>query len=768
MTLAQVATDGRGWIAFSWTPWSVAVAVVALALVAAVASVGWQRGGFRRGVGLLELLRFVIASIVVMLLGQPEWVAVQPAAEKPEVVVLVDDSRSMETVDATVPAPRAADAADGGAAAAARLDVPADTSADAPASAARVVSRTTAVAAAGDAGFWMSLADRFDVRIERFATDAAAGTNLFAPLESVGRRHPRLRAVVLVSDGDWNEGRPPVQAAGPLRLAGIPVLAVPVGSPTPMPDVSVASLDTASSGVVGKPFRVPFSIRSTLPRERSVTASVETSDGQSVTRQVRVPSMGTADDAIYWTPATTGDFTISVRVPPEPGEAIPDNNSRTTPVVIRQERLRVLVVESLPRWEYRYLRNALARDPGVELSCLLFQPGLSRPGGGSKDYVKSFPGSLEELSTFDVVFLGDVGVDDGQLSDEDCRLLRGLVEFQAGGLVFMPGWLGHELSLVDTPLGDLIPVVLDETKPEGTGTPLPGGFALTDKGRGSLLMRLADSADENIAVWEGLPGFQWFGPVVRAKAGAEVLAVHEEAANEFGRIPLLVTRPFGSGKVLFMATDGAWRWRKGVEDKYHYRFWGQVVRWIAYRRTMAKGERMRLFFTPEQPAVGQRVVLDANVGDASGEPLSAGTVTVAITAPSGGSETVRLVAPGEQGAWGVFSGTWQPREAGSHTLVLGCAETGDRLEAAVFVQGAAGEAVGAAARPDVLEELARVTGGTVTAANDLPETLAVLRRLPDNPPEERRLRLWSHPATLAVLVTLLGLFWAGRKWQGLL
>ena len=36
----------------------------------------------------------------------------------------------------------------------------------------------------------------------------------------------------------------------------------------------------------------------------------------------------------------------------------------------------MLVVESYPRWEYRYLRNALSRDPGVELSCLLFHPGL--------------------------------------------------------------------------------------------------------------------------------------------------------------------------------------------------------------------------------------------------------------------------------------------------------------------------------------------------------------------------------------------------------
>ncbi|MFM9197693.1 MAG: hypothetical protein ACKOWG_18545, partial [Planctomycetia bacterium] len=392
---------------------------------------------------------------------------------------------------------------------------------------------------------------------------------------------------------------------------------------------------------------------------------------------------------------------------------------------------------------------------------------LAQPGGGSRDAISRFPGSIEELAAYDVVFLGDVGIDDGQLTEDDCRLLRQLVEYQASGLVFMPGWLGNELSLERTALSELLPVVLDESRPEGTGTATPGHFVLTDKGRSSLLTRLADAADENASVWEGLPGFQWYGPVARAKAGSEVLAVHDEATTESGRVPLLVTRSFGAGKVLFMATDGAWRWRKGVEDKYHYRFWGQVVRWMAYRRTMAKGERMRLLFTPEQPEVGQEVAFDANVSDAVGEPLQAGTVTVAVTAPSGGTETVRLVAPGEQGSWGVFSGGWTPREPGNHAAVLSCVETGDRLEASLFVQGTPGEAVGEAARPDVLEEIARLTQGSVTTPDALQELLLTLSKLPENPPEIRRLRLWAHPAALATLVSLLGLFWVGRKWQGL-
>src|SRR5262249_59254879 len=119
----------------------------------------------------------------------------------------------------------------------------------------------------------------------------------------------------------------------------------------------------------------------------------------------------------------------------------------------------------------------------------------------------------------------------GQVHSEQCRLRKGLVEPQASGLVFLPGWQGRQLSLVDSELGELCPVVLDPAQPGGWGSRTPNHFELTELGRRSLLTKLADTEDDNAEVWEGLPGFQWYAPVVRAKAGADVLCVHKDAAN---------------------------------------------------------------------------------------------------------------------------------------------------------------------------------------------------------------------------------------------
>ncbi len=95
---------------------------------------------------------------------------------------------------------------------------------------------------------------------------------------------------------------------------------------------------------------------------------------------------------------------------------------------------------------------------------------MDKVGGGSKDYIKEFPAGLDELSKFDVVFLGDVGLEEGQLTVENCRLLKGIVEHQASGLVFMPGGRGRQASLQETELDDLYPVIMDELQPDGWGS----------------------------------------------------------------------------------------------------------------------------------------------------------------------------------------------------------------------------------------------------------------------------------------------------------
>lgn len=714
---------------------------MALAIVLVLAWQAIRRSNFQRTTVLLETFRVLLVLAAIALLNQPEWKQEFHPDEKPTVAILLDQSFSMRTRDEAAQA----------------IGV--------SSSEASFVSRHEAIEKLAQLPSSPGTLSNFQLVALPFSSDDPAGhSDLAAPLDSALKDFTNLQAVVLASDGDWNSGGTPVAVAERMRLKGIPIIAVPVGSKTQLPDIELLSFDLPSFGIAGKTVNIPITIESSLPRATNTKIKLEISDGTVQEKEITLQAMGRTSTTMTWKPTRTGDFQLTATLPTHPEELLNDNNQKTGTIAVREERLKVLVIESYPRWEYRYLRNALSRDPGVDVSCLLFQSGLSKVGGGNRDYIAEFPATLEELSKYDVVFVGDVGLEEGQLTEEQCRLLKGLVQRQASGLVFMPGWKGHQLSLAQSPLSDLIPILFDDKQPEGWGSRTPSHFELTELGRRSLLTRLADSAEDNLVVWENLPGFQWHAPVLRAKAGSDTLAVHQESTSAHGRVPLLVTQTYGVGKVLFMGTDGAWRWRKGVEDLYHYRFWGQVVRWMAYQRNMAKGENMRLYYSPEQPNVRQTVFLNSNVTEKNGEPLQKGDVTARIVSPSGMPQTIRLERQGEE--WGAFSNKFVPQEAGLYTITLRTSANDSQLETKLLVQGQSMERLGKPARPEVLEELAKVTRGVVSKPENVEQTIASLTNTPPPPLQVRRWQLWSHAGVAVTLIGAMAAFWIGRKMAG--
>jgi hypothetical protein len=697
----------------------------------------WRRSGNRRAAGRLEALRFVLATLLVLTLLRPEYVEHLQRTTTPEIVILTDGSDSMKTRDLLVSN--------------------------------NLVSRAQWIEQQLQRNFWAPWRNKAKVTVESFAApstnqNAVNGTDLDQALESAFHRFKNLKAVLLLSDGDWNMGKSPLSAATRYREQNIPVFTVAVGRETPLPDLALENVSAPAYGLFGEEVAIPFKVTSHLPREVKTTVSIVDEDGEAAAKQITIPPDGEVEESILWSPRTTGEMTATVKLPVEPDEAIAENNERTFHISIRVEKLKVLVVDSAPRWEYRYLRNALARDPGVDLSCLLLRPDIG-PGEGV-NYIQAFPDSKEALAPYDVVFLGDVGIGQDELTGNDAELLKGLVEQQGSGLVFVPGRRGRENSFLNSPLKDLYPVELDETKPGGVGLQNEAQLILTSTGKRHWLTRFDSDEDRNDELWKQLPGFFWSASVEKSRPGSEVLAVHSDMRNSWGRMPLLVTRPAGNGKVLFLGTDSAWRWRRGVEDKFHYRFWGQVVRWMAHQRHLSEKEGMRLSYSPETPQAGDPVFLQCTVLDQSGFPIDKGPVVGQVTSPGGRAE--RLDFTQLEGGWGVFKSSFTAQEAGNYKLEISAGQYGRRLETDLLVARPLLEKQGQPVNARVLREIAAITHGASVSVDDLDKVIGQISLLPEPQPVEKRLRLWSEPVWGGILVLLLIVYWIGRKWAGLI
>ena len=728
------------------TPWVVAVAVAFV-----VASVWFffrslKREGRGGRMTVLHVLRLIVAVALAVTLLRPERVVVKKRSEQPRVVVLYDASGSMETKDVLTGDKQ-------------------------------TLSRAEWVKQQLAAKFSGPLEKQYQVSLEPFAEPPAAdakadveteiGTDIAEPLARVLTQYPDLRAVLLLSDGDHNFGKEPnkspVTPATRYAQRDVPIFTIGVGSETYLPDVEVQSVLAPTYGLVNERISVMFTVQNHLPREVKTTVTVQGPGDVKGSKAIVLPPMGQVQDSVVFTPTAEGEGDFTVRVPVEREEVFPANNERTFHLAVRKETLKVLVVDSQPRWEFRYLRNALMRDPGVLVNTVLYHPELG-PGEGA-GYLKEFPPKREDLQGYDVIFLGDVGVGGGMLTPENATMIKGLIEQQASGLVLLPGALGRQKSLADSALADLVPVETDFTKGSGFASGAEARLELTFRGRDHWLTMLATDPAANQAVWRGLPGFYWYAPVVKAKPGSEVLAVHEAARNQSGRLPLLVTRAAGNGKVLYMGTDSAWRWRRGVEDTYHYRFWGQVVRWMAHQRHLSQDEGVRFFYSPETPKRGDKVRLNATILDKLGIPITEGKVVVTLTAPSGTSETIELVA--ENGEWAMHAGQFVPREGGKYAVEVKCESAGRRLKTQLTATVPSLEKTGLPAKLDVLREIAALTAGKSGGTGDLAQMVSGLTLLPERKPEEQRFRLWCDPWWGGALLGLLTLYWIGRKMGGL-
>jgi hypothetical protein len=165
---------------------------------------------------------------------------------------------------------------------------------------------------------WREIEKRMEVVIEPFSSKQdppEEGTDINVALLDAAEKHPHLTAAVLLSDGDWNSGQPPAQAATRLRMRDVPVFVVPLGAETRLPDVELKSFDVPTFAIAGKPLRVPFTIESSLPRDEAATVEMKSSNGEVVTKSIVIPAMGRITDAIAWKPDKPGEMTLTLTVP---------------------------------------------------------------------------------------------------------------------------------------------------------------------------------------------------------------------------------------------------------------------------------------------------------------------------------------------------------------------------------------------------------------------------------------------------------------------
>ncbi|MSR29484.1 MAG: hypothetical protein EXS03_07930 [Phycisphaerales bacterium] len=614
---------------------------------------------------------------------------------------------------------------------------------------------------------WLGFhASAFDLNPSELPPPDGWSTDLTIPIETALRRlagRP-ASAIVVVSDG--RTARPMDQhTLRAISARAIPVFTVALGSAVAMTDLSVAEADApqrafvrdqvpvvvrveCAGGTPGSPVQIELVDAETL----RIIDSVELTPDKFTSRHAEAVLTGAHEEA--------GQTRWIVRVHGSGDDLVKANDEQTIEIDFIDRPLRVLYIEGYPRWEYRYLKNLLVREPSLESSVMLLSADRDFAQEGNAP-LERLPQTADEFAEFDLFILGDVP--SGSLSQTQIANIASSVSDRGAGLLWIAGERSTPGSWRSTELEDLLPlrgvperfdeVVIIEPTP---GAQRSGVLQLGETPR----ERWPDALTET----GGHAGLEWAQriEVDSLKPASEVLAVARPLSSSQA-YPLAVTMRYGAGVVLYVGTDETWRWRHGIGETYQERFWIQFIRYLSRGSVQRDDKPFQLIVEPRQPEVGVPAMIRVEVqetkaGDVAGDaPLEVRADP--IDAGQGASgETTQLIRDGGQWVNG-----WTPLAAGAWRIRVDSPRTGV-LEQVVTVVRSDAELLTPETDHAQLAELALRTGGAVVAPGDLRRLLDLLPRRSLTKEQAIIDPIWNSPAALTVVLALLLAEWIGRRW----
>jgi uncharacterized membrane protein len=580
-------------------------------------------------------------------------------------------------------------------------------------------------------------------------------------------------AIILFTDGQTTEGESLSKAAELSARKGVPLYTVGLGSPEPARDLELSELLVDDVVFVDDAvrFQAKLSARGLQGekiivrlKEREPGSTDPKQDKELDTKEVDAPRDGQPERIeLNHRPRTTGERTFIVEAEPrrrEISELQTDNNRIERVVTVRKEKLKVLYLDSEPRYEFRYLKNYLEREESIDLNIVLLSSDTEY-SEQDRSALPTFPASKDDLFAYDVVIVGDT--DTSFLSQSQMQNLIQFVMEKGGGLLFVAGELFNPLTYRGTPLETLLPVELaDARNPTAVGSGITSFRPeLTLEGRSNPIFRLGDNEVASMQIWNELPELFWYLEAPRKKPAAQVLAVHPTATGAEGKLPLIVYQFLGAGKVMFQAFDDTWRWRFRAGDRYFGRYWVQTIRFMARSRLV--GNRQAEITTDRRRYQrGQPIQLRVRFPNPGLVP-SEGELTAQIERKGQGPRKLTLkLVPGTKN---VFEGALSQAAEGEYQVRLLPPPSLDRPATAEFrVDPPISERERIEMNQSELIRAADISGGkfyTPLTADSLLKDLPKPSKVPldTDPP----IPLWNTWPVLALFLAMITLEWVIRK-----
>jgi hypothetical protein len=578
-------------------------------------------------------------------------------------------------------------------------------------------------------------------------------------LAGTGRGLP-LAGIVLLSDGLDTSLRRSEAAISDLGEHGVPIYPVAVGIADP-DDVSIRTVVIQEVAFSGDKVPVRVQIKSKGYEKRLASLKVEL-NGRVVSQKSITLKGGLQFEDIFFHVDIyeKAAAKVGVIIVPFKDEATAENNRAERSVSVVNEKINILCIEGSARWEYRYLRAMLKRDPRFETTFIATRakPEVAK---SSEEYIPRFPELREDAFEYDLVILGDVDAE--FFTREELSILEELIRDRGGSLLVLCGSRFTPTSYGGTVVEKMLPVAFE---PEGEWEDVDDSVypVLTPEGRSSLVMTLETDTEKNDRIWSRVTPLDHLPPLGLPKPGATVLASLSDSSARTDAYPFVAWQRYGAGKCMAIASDRLWMLRFKMGDKYHWRVWSQSLQFLTLSRLMGEHKRIRLETDRSTYQNGERVLLYANVLDDTYNPENRAGFQIEVVSlddAAGATTSLRLV-PNVSKA-GLFEGYYNPPKAGRYQVRSNVDDAENSNTSEFQVTDLNPEMANTDMQLETLQRIAEISGGESLALSEFNKLAEIVDRTRHTATTLTDHSLWRNGWLALLLIALMGFEWILRR-----
>ena len=473
--------------------------------------------------------------------------------------------------------------------------------------------------------------------------------------------------MVLVSDGADTTDAALTDAVLSLKAAALPVFTVGVGQDRLTRDIQVDRVSTPRQALKGTSLLIDAVVKQTGYAGETVTLDVEDAGRIVGTQQLKLPADGEpASVRVRVMAADAGPRVLKFRISPQRDEVISQNNARESLVDVLDRPERILYFEGQPRFEMKFIRQAIKEDKNLQLVTLLrtAESKYLRLGVDDPEHLAAgFPKTREELFAYRGLVLGSIEA--SAFTGDQLRMIAEFVEKRGGGLLVLGGAARSAKAAMPERRWPTCCRSCSSASSARRNGPTVSTAARRSVRRvpakGTPSRRSPRTKRRRRARWPELPPLTTVNPIRAVKPGATVLL---SGADERRRDHVvLASQRYGRGKAIAQPVQDSWLWqmhaKMSLDDQTHENYWRQMLRWLVD----GVPDTVDVHTVADRVQPGEPVTLVADVVDRAFVELNDARVVARVRRPNGTVDTVPMQWTGEQN--GEYRATFATAEAGA-------------------------------------------------------------------------------------------------------